>query len=95
VRAGLRELQASRKNHTRTCVRMRGRGDQASIRWETARPKSPSTDERVWVADQGDTTLSPIDPDHDNQVATYQLGFHPSAITVDDDRRGVWATVTA
>jgi YVTN family beta-propeller protein len=50
---------------------------------------------RVWVADQGDTTLSAIDPDHDNQVATYQLGFHPSAITVDDDRRGVWATVTA
>jgi hypothetical protein len=42
-----------------------------------------------------DTTLSAIDPDHDNQVATYQLGFHPSAITVDDDRRGVWATVTA
>lgn len=34
-----------------------------------------------------DTTLSAIDPDHDNQVATYQLGFHPSAITVDDDRR--------
>jgi hypothetical protein len=31
--------------------------------------------------------LSAIDPDHDNQVATYQLGFHPSAITVDDDRR--------
>jgi hypothetical protein len=36
---------------------------------------------RVWAPDHGDTTLSAIDPDHDNQVATYQVGFHPSAIT--------------
>jgi DNA-binding beta-propeller fold protein YncE/predicted Ser/Thr protein kinase len=56
---------------------------------------------KVWVADSSDTTLSFIDTDPDKNpnnsyaVATLQLGFHPTAVAVDDQTQSVWVTVSA
>jgi DNA-binding beta-propeller fold protein YncE len=49
---------------------------------------------RIWITNTKAGWLSSINP-ATMQVGTYRLGFHPTAVAVDNDRRAVWVTVTS
>jgi DNA-binding beta-propeller fold protein YncE len=49
---------------------------------------------RIWITNTQVGWLSSINP-ATMQVGTYRLGFHPTAVAVDDDRKAVWVTVTS